>query len=141
MGSVVSTDEINRFFQETFLGPDGLCPVVTVMEKDKAVIRLQADPTMLRPGGFISGPVQMALADQAAYAAIFTRAGITPMALTSNLTIDFLRPCQGQAVLAEARIAKMGKLLAVINVDIRPEGQDKISSQSVVTYVLPSQVK
>jgi len=137
MTSAVSLDEINRFFESVFPGPRDMRPIVTVMEKDYAVTRLKAHPTMIRPGGFISGPVQMGLADQVAYAAVFTRAGITPMALTSSLTIDFLRPCQGEFVIAEARIAKMGKLLAVMNVEIRAEGHDKVSSQAIVTYVLP----
>ena len=90
----------------------------------------------MRPGGFISGPTQMALADHIAYAVIFTRLGITPMALTSNLNIDFLRPLQGDSVTVEGRMVKLGRSLAVIAVEIKGIS-DKVSSRATVTYALP----
>lgn len=135
--SAVSAEEINHFFDKYFKVQGRPPPVTTLMEYDHCVIEMACDDTMLRPGGFISGPTQMALADHAAYIAIFTRIGITPMALTSNLNIDFLRPCKGDKVIADARVVKFGKALVVINVDIRGASSDKVSSQSVVTYALP----
>ncbi|MEL6831312.1 MAG: PaaI family thioesterase, partial [Pseudomonadota bacterium] len=102
-----------------------------------ALVRQRVDASSLRPGGYINGPTQMAIADSAAYIAIFTRIGITPMALTSNLNINFLRPCVGDAVIAEAHLIKLGRTLAVITVDIKAEGSDKLSSHAVVNYTLP----
>jgi len=85
----------------------------------------------------VSGPTQMGLADQAAYAAIFTKLGIVPMAVTSNLNINFLRPCKGDWVEADAHIIKLGRTLAVIEVNVRGSSSDKVSSQSIVNYSLP----
>lgn len=79
----------------------------------------------------------MALADHMAYAVIFTRIGITPMALTSNLNIDFLRPLQGKSVHVEGQMVKLGRSLAVIAVEIRGMESEKLSSRATVTYALP----
>ena len=141
--SVVSIEELNSFFENVF-GSQGnnrgrKAPATTHVEYGRVLVEMPCNENMLRPGGFIAGPVQMALADHAAYVAIFTQTGIVPMALTSNLNIDFLRPCQGDNVTADARVVKLGKTLAVINVEIRGSSSDKLSSQAVVTYALPKE--
>jgi uncharacterized protein (TIGR00369 family) len=59
------------------------------------------------------------------------------MTVTSNLSINFLRPCIGDVVVADARVMKMGQALAVMDVDVRIEGAEKPSSHAVVTYALP----
>lgn len=135
--SVVSKDEINEFFQKAFGHRADKVPPTILAEHGRAVVTMDINENMLRPGGFISGPTQMAMADHAAYIAIFTMIGITPMALTSNLNINFLRPCQGELLTADAVVLKLGKSLAVINVEIKGSSSDKASSQSVVTYALP----
>ena len=123
MGSVVTAEEVNTFYDSVFQGAGEQERVLEVRE-NYARVRQPVDPGNLRPGGYINGPTQMAIADSAAYVAIFTRIGITPMALTSNLNINFMRPCIGNAVIAEAEILKLGRTLAVIAVDIRAEGSD-----------------
>ena len=135
MTSVVSVDEANAFLGEAFSG--GNRSSVILMEKDRAIVRMTAGPEQRRPGGYISGPTQMTMADSATYLAIFTRLGIVPMTVTSNLNMTFLRPCIGEAVLAEARLLKLGRTLAVAEVDIRAEGSDKTASHAVVTYSIP----
>lgn len=136
MGSVVTVEDVNAFYDSVFQGSGEQERVLEVRE-NYARVRQPVDPGNLRPGGYINGPTQMAIADSAAYIAIFTRIGITPMALTSNLNINFMRPCIGNAVIAEAEILKLGKTLAVISVDIRAEGSDKLSSHAVVNYSIP----
>lgn len=136
MGSKVSVEEVNVFYDSVFKGTGERERVLEVRE-NYARVRHPVDDTNMRPGGYISGPTQMAIADSAAYIAIFTRLGITPMALTSNLNINFMRPCIGNAVIAEAQLLKLGKTLAVISVDIRAEGSDKLSSHAVVNYSIP----
>jgi uncharacterized protein (TIGR00369 family) len=131
-----TADEANTFLSTAFKGRGGQNQVMK-MEPGLAVMRLEADETHLRPGGYISGPTQMSLADSVAYMAIMTLTGLEPMTVTSNLNINFLRPCIGAAVIAEGRIMKMGQALAVIEVDIRVEGADKPSSHAIVTYALP----
>ena len=136
MGSVVTVEEVNAFYDSVFLG-SGEQELVLEVRENYARVRQPVDPGNLRPGGYINGPTQMAIADSAAYIAIFTRIGITPMALTSNLNINFMRPCIGTAVVAEAQILKLGRTLAVISVDVRAEGSDKLSSHAVVNYSIP----
>ena len=51
--------------------------------------------------------------------------------------MNFLRPCIGEAVIAEGKIMKIGRTLAVIETEVRAEGSDKVSSHAIVTYSLP----
>ena len=136
--SKVSAEAMNRFFSEAFTGDPKRIPDITLAVADHVVMEAAMDETNLRPGGFVSGPTQMMLADHIAYAVIFTRLGITPMALTSNLNIDFLRPCIGTKVHYEGRMIKLGRSLAVISVETRGTESDKLSSRATVTYALPS---
>ena len=134
--SKVSADEMNQFFRENFQGDRGTLPDIILAEADHVIMQAPMGEQNMRPGGFISGPTQMALADHIAYAVIFTRLGITPMALTSNLNIDFLRPLQGDSVTVEGKMIKLGRSLAIIAVEIKGIS-DKVSSRATVTYVLP----
>lgn len=135
--SKVSAQEMNAFFRENFKGDRGALPDITLAAADHVIMEAPMGEQNIRPGGFISGPTQMALADHIAYAVIFTRLGITPMALTSNLNIDFLRPLQGEKVLVEGKMIKLGRALAVIAVEIKAIGSEKLSSRATVTYILP----
>lgn len=138
MTSKVTPEEVNAFYASSFPGGSQE-QGVTELRKGYARMRRSVGDENLRPGGYISGPTQMAMVDSAAYSAIFTELGITPMAVTSNLNINFLRPCIGDAVVAEARIIKMGRSIAVIEVEVRAEGSDKLSAHAVVNYALPKE--
>lgn len=131
-----SAEAANQFLSENFKG-NGTRSEVILMEEGRAIVRLEANETHLRPGGFISGPTQMSLVDTAAYMAVMTMTGLEPMTVTSNLNINFLRPCIGTTVVAEGRIMKIGQTLAIIEVDVRIEHADKPSSHAIVTYALP----
>jgi len=135
--SKVSAEEMNRFFSDNFKGDRGALPDITLAKADHVIMSVPMRERNMRPGGFISGPTQMALADHIAYAVIFTRLGITPVALTSNLNIDFLHPLQGETITVEGKMVKLGRTLAVIAVDIKGTDSQKISSRATVTYVLP----
>ena len=137
MSSKVTVEEANAFLEEAFSGAQNRSKV-TLMEEGRAVMRMEANDQHLRPGGYISGPTQMAMADSVTYVPIFTRLGITPMTVTSNLNMNFLRPCIGTAVVAEARLLKLGRTLAVAEVEIRAEGSDKVASHAIVTYSIPA---
>ncbi|WP_290498167.1 PaaI family thioesterase [Hyphomonas sp. UBA4494] len=134
----MTAEEANTFLKGAFETQDNRSEVV-LMEDGRAVMRLVADSSHLRPGGYISGPTQMALVDSAAYMAVMTKTGHEPMTVTSNLSINFLRPCIGDVVVADARIMKIGQALAVMDVDVRIEGAEKPSSHAVVTYAIPRQ--
>jgi uncharacterized protein (TIGR00369 family) len=91
----------------------------------------------LRPGGTISGPTMMALADFAMYVAVFYAAGRVPLAVTTNLNINFLRKPERADLLAQARLFKIGKRLMVGEVTIRSDGQDDPVAHVTGTYSVP----
>ena len=93
---------------------------------------------MLRPGGTVSGPTQMGLADGAAYALILAHIGPVALAVTSSLNIAFLRKPQPADLVADATFLKLGRKLAVVDVRLRSEGSDDPIAQATVTYAIPS---
>jgi len=116
---------------------EGTRPIVTEMRDGFAVTRLETNAAHMRPGNMISGPTQMNLADTVAYVCVFTKLGITPMAVTSSLNIHFLRPCIGPGMRAEAQMVRIGKTLAVMDVRIFGDGHEDPASVATVTYALP----
>jgi len=91
----------------------------------------------LRPGGTISGPTMMELADFAMYVAVFSAVGPQPLAVTTNLNINFLRKPAAADLIAEARLMKVGKRLAVGEVTILSAGQDEPVAHVTSTYSIP----
>jgi uncharacterized protein (TIGR00369 family) len=102
----------------------------------QAVLRLPHDPQLLRPGGVISGPALMGLADAAMWAALLSLAGGRDESLTSHLAISFLRRVPPRAVLAEARILKYGRSLAYGEVTLRSEGSEAAVAHVTSTWAV-----
>jgi len=92
----------------------------------------------LRPGGTISGPTMMELADFAMYVAVFSAIGAQPLAVTTNLNINFLRKPAQADLLAEAKLLKVGKRLAVGEVAIYSDGSDEPVAHVTSTYSIPA---
>ena len=129
-------DATNAMFRDFFTESEGFFDV-TEMRDGFASLHMETDKRHMRPGHMINGPTQMHLADSVAYVCVFTKLGITPMAVTSNLNIHFLRPCIGPAVKAEGTLVRIGKTLAVIDVKIFGEGHEDPAAVATVTYALP----
>lgn len=139
MQPIMNCAAINRFLESDFPqlgGKDGGYSVVDV-DSGTAVLRLLAGSQHLRPGGTVSGPTLFALADVAAYVAILAHIGPVALAVTTNLSINFLRKPEPGALLGRARILKLGKRLAVVEVAITPEGDDDPVAHAVATYSIP----
>jgi len=100
-------------------------------------LRLAAGNRHLRPGGTVSGPSMMALADLAAYVAILSALGPVALAVTTSLNINFLRRPAPGALLAECRLLKLGRSLAVCEVSIRSESGDDLVAHATATYSIP----
>ena len=100
-------------------------------------LRRHFHPKSLRPGGTVSGPIIMALADVAMYVAVLSAIGWVPLAVTTNLNINFLRKPAPRDLLAEARLIKLGKRLAVGEIGIRSEGEDDLVAHVTSTYSIP----
>jgi len=105
--------------------------------RGSTTVRLPFASWMLRPGGTVAGPVMMLAADTAMYAVILAHIGDQVMALTTNLTINFLNRPQPAAVIAEGRILKLGRRLATVEVLIRSEGDDTLVAHATGSYALP----
>ncbi|MCW8885925.1 MAG: PaaI family thioesterase [Motiliproteus sp.] len=133
----MTVEEIQQFLAEHF--PQGLQygEVESVFHLG-AVMRLSPTDAHLRPGGTISGPVMMALADVAMYVALLGEIGPVPLAVTTNLNINFLqRPLPETDLLAEVKLLKLGKRLAVGEVTLSSEGQEMPVAHVTSTYSIP----
>jgi uncharacterized protein (TIGR00369 family) len=102
-------------------------------------VRRRHHERSLRPGGTVSGPVMMALADFTMYLAVLSAIGWVPLAVTTNLSINFLKKPGARDLLAEARLFKLGKRLAVGEVDLRSDGDDDLVAHVTSTYSIPGQ--
>src|SRR6186997_3503766 len=107
----MSVAELEKFlhdeFPQAFKGGD-----ITIESADgeTCLLRQRYNDNMLRPGGTVSGPTLMALADCAMYVVLLSAIGPIGLAVTTNLNINFLRKgSPGQDVFAEARLLKLGK--------------------------------
>ena len=101
-------------------------------------LRLRVAERHLRPGGTVSGPSIFALADVAIYLAILSRIGPVALAVTTNAALDFLRkPEAGRDLLAEARLLKLGRRLAVGDVLVFSEGMTDPVARAGMTYSIP----
>ena len=131
----VTPDEINTFLAAQFSGSENRCVEVG---PTWAVGSLASDPARLRPGGFISGPTQFGLADAVLWFALFGAVGIEPMALTSELSIRFLRPAAGAVLWARADLHAAGRRNVVGTVKLWvDEAAGRIVSVAQGTYVRP----
>jgi uncharacterized protein (TIGR00369 family) len=103
------------------------------------LLRQRYSERMLRPGGTVSGPTLMALADCAMYVVLLSAIGPIGLAVTTNLNINFLRKGQaGQDILAEARLLKLGKRLAVGEVNLLSGTSPDPIAHVTSTYSIPN---
>jgi len=64
--------------------------------------------------------------------------GPKALAVTTNCSIDFMRkPAAGVDLIAECRLLKLGRVLAVGDVLIRSEGQSEPVARATLTYSIP----
>ncbi|MEZ5867846.1 uncharacterized protein (TIGR00369 family) [Defluviimonas denitrificans] len=137
MTPVMTEAELSAFMARAFpqAADDFLVEHLT---EDGIVMRLKVAEKHLRPGGTVSGPSIFGLADVAVYLAILSRIGPVALAVTTNGAVDFLRkPAAGVDLLAEARLLKLGRVLAVGDVLIRSEGMEAPVARSNMTYSIP----
>lgn len=102
-------------------------------------LRQRYNARSLRPGGTLSGATMMSLGDFAMYVAVLSAVGWVPLAVTTNLSINFLRKPEPGDLFAEARLIKLGKRLAVAEIGIRSEGEDDLVAHATSTYSIPPQ--
>jgi len=111
---------------------------VDALSEDEILMRLRIQDKHLRPGGTVSGPSMFALADCAAYAMVLARIGRQALAVTTNCSMDFMRkPASGVDLMANCRLLKLGRSLAVCDILIHSIGQEAPVARANMTYSIP----
>lgn len=128
--------ELAEFLQIEF--PQNHCTIESVGNR-AARVRHPIGIKELRPGGTVSGPAMMTVTDVALYVALLGEIGIVPMAVTTSLSINFLRkPTAEKDILADCKLMKLGRTLAVGEVWLYSEGDDEPVAHAVGTYAIPT---
>src|SRR5476649_372435 len=135
----LNADEIGKLLHEVFPQAFYEGCGLTLERVDYGSIRVRRafHENHLRPGGTVSGPTMMELADFAMYVAVFSAIGPKPLAVTTNLNINFLRKPTRADLLADAHLMKVGKRLVVGEVTIYSEGTDEPVAHVTATYSIP----
>ena len=132
---LLGVDELQAIFVSAF--PDSNPFRVEEVTDDAVVVSYAVSASHERPGGTLAGPVVMALADTAAWVAIMSQIGPVVLAVTTSLHIDFLRKPQLTDLMARTRMLKLGRRLAVVDVDLYSRGETELVAKAQVTYSIP----
>jgi uncharacterized protein (TIGR00369 family) len=130
-------DALNEFLAAAF--PDSQLPMRVTRADDAGVeLTWPYHQSQLRPGGTLSGPTLMTLADTVAYMAVVSRIGPEPLTVTSHLAIDFLRKPPPADLVAVGELLKAGRRQAVVSIRIFSAADDELVAYSTATYAIPS---
>jgi len=133
--SSVTKAQLIEFFDNEFPQAEF---VIEQLGDQSATIRKTINQAHLRPGGTVSGPVLMEMADAALYVTILSEMGLIALAVTTNLNINFLRkPSSQRDIIAKCRLIKTGKLLVIGEVSLYSDGNDEPVAHAVGTYAIP----
>ena len=128
--------QIEEFLEEHFPAINRLFTIEEIGDTHVRV-RMGKSAVNLRPGGTISGPTLMTLADTAMYILVLAISGIEGHAVTTNLNINFLRKPKPVDVIGEVRLLKSGARLVVGDVTMYSDGEKKPVAHATVTYSIP----
>ena len=133
----ITVEQFNCFMENELPWAYGIGMRAHTIGDREVIIKLEVTEDMLRPGGTVSGPFMMAMADAAMYAVVMSKMGAAKMAVTTSLNINFLQRPSCSVLLAKGRALKVGKRLAVIDVTIQSEANDGLIAHATGTYSLP----
>ena len=137
---VMTVEEVERFlaaeFPQAFHPQSGLS--IEKVWFGGCRVRQAYSDRFIRPGGTISGPTMMMLSDFALYVAVLAAIGPVALAVTINLNINFLRKPERCDLIAEAKILKLGKRLAVMEVNLFSDGNKEPVAHVTSTYSIPA---
>ncbi len=135
----MSAADMHHFLREHFSQIDDLDLVIEQVERQAVRVRLPISNAHLRPGGTVSGPSMMQLADLVMYLLVLAQAGRpAASAVTSNMTINFLRRPPVKDVIGQGRMLRLGRRLAVGEVDLFSAGEAEPVAHAVLTYAVPA---
>ncbi|MDH3667192.1 MAG: PaaI family thioesterase [Paracoccaceae bacterium] len=136
MAQKLTADEITAFLDDVFPQSRGLMTIEEV-GPSRARVRFHVTDVHLRPGGTVSGPTMFTLADCAFYVAVLAMIGREALTVTTNLNINFLRKPAPRDLIGEARILKLGRLLATGEATLWSEGDDRPVAHATMNYAIP----
>jgi acyl-coenzyme A thioesterase PaaI-like protein len=117
--------------------PQSRCVVEEVGERS-ATVSHPVGTAQLRPGGTVSGPLLMTVADVALYVAILGTIGLVPLAVTTSLNINCLhRPSPHYPITGVCRLIKVGRILVVGEVALYSDRNEEMVAHAVGTYSVP----
>jgi len=139
MQPVMTAEQIMEMLDREFpqIHAGGRVYAIESVSAGEAVVRLSASELHLRPGGTVSGPSMMALADLAAYVVILAHIGPVALAVTTSFNINFLRKPEPGDLLCTCRLLKLGKRLAVVECGLAGEGEEDLVAHATATYSVP----
>ncbi len=133
----MNAGEVQDFLAEVFPQVQGEFEVEHLAPLE-ARVRLLVGEHHLRPGGTISGPAMFSLADCGFYVAVLGMIGRQALTVTTNCAIDFMRkPAAGRDLIADVRILKLGRVLAVGDALLRSDGEEAVVARASLTYSIP----
>jgi uncharacterized protein (TIGR00369 family) len=132
----MNAEELAGFIEEQFPQSLGFCRI-TQLGEDSLDATLLFRTDFLRPGGTISGPALMGFVDTATYLLILSMIGPVALAVTTNLNINFVRKPPPEDLHATARMLKLGRQLAVVEVHVYSSSTRALVAQATVTYSIP----
>lgn len=133
---VMTAEEVAAFLDKVFPAVRGKYDVMEITPM-RALIRAKMGDADIRPGGTISGPSMFGAVDCAFYAALLAMIGEVALTVTTNATINFLNKPAPRDLICEARIMKLGKLLATGDATLWSEGDDRPVAHATLTYAIP----
>jgi uncharacterized protein (TIGR00369 family) len=134
--TVLDAGQLQEIMDTAFPGVN--IPRIEEVNDHSVVVCQPITPEHGRPGGTVSGPIMMMLADTTAWVAVLSQIGPVLLAVTTSLHIDFLRKPDMADLVAQGTILKLGRKLAVVDVAIHSRGRDELVAKAQVTYSLPS---
>ncbi|MEM9204740.1 MAG: PaaI family thioesterase [Pseudomonadota bacterium] len=136
---VMSAKEVGDYLDKVFpeVNADGKNFSVESVGPMSAAMRLHYNDRFVRPGGTISGPAMFSLADLSLYVAVLAHIGEQALAVTTNMTINFLRKPENTDLIGTCRLLKLGKRLAVGDVVITGEETGLLVAHATGTYSIP----
>jgi len=133
----MSAEELERFLYSHFPHIGDRDFSIEQIEETLTRVRMRYHARHLRPGGTVSGAALMMLADMAMYMALLGVIGPVALAVTTNLNINFLRKPAQADVIAECKLLKLGKRLAIGEVTMYSDGDTEPVAHATVTYSIP----
>lgn len=136
---ILTAEEINELMGSVYpqLNEGGRAYEATDVFPGGCTVRLNADERHLRPGGTVSGPTLITLADIGGYVLVLTHAGADALSVTTNLNINFMRKADAGPIDAHCRILKLGRNLMVFDADIVAGPDGHSIAHATGTYSIP----